>query len=61
MSAEVTPVPEILLVKATIGQKYTYFFGAGYAEGTGKMKPIKTLSAADLDNVVAFTRSLKKK
>jgi mono/diheme cytochrome c family protein len=30
-------------------------------EGTGKMKAIKTLSAADVDNVVAFMRTLKKK
>jgi pyruvate,orthophosphate dikinase len=37
MSAEVTPVPEIVSSKPT-GQKYTYFFGGGHAEGTGKMK-----------------------
>src|SRR4051794_16244203 len=37
MSAEVTPVPEIVPFKVT-GQKYTYFFGGGHAEGTGKMK-----------------------
>jgi len=30
------------------------------AEGNGKMKPVKTLSAADVDNVVAFMRTLKK-
>ena len=28
--------------------------------GSGKMKPVKTLSAADVDNVVAFMRTLKK-
>ncbi|MCU1308342.1 MAG: pyruvate phosphate dikinase [Acidobacteriaceae bacterium] len=37
MSAEVTPVPEIVPFKPS-GQKYTYFFGGGHAEGTGKMK-----------------------
>jgi len=30
-------------------------------EGTGKMKPIKTMSSADIDNVIAFMRSWKKK
>ena len=29
-------------------------------EGTGKMKAVKALSAADADNVVAFMRTLKK-
>jgi mono/diheme cytochrome c family protein len=29
-------------------------------EGTGKMKPIKTVTGADADNVVAFIRTLKK-
>lgn len=28
--------------------------------GKGKMKPIKTVSGADLDNVVAYVKSLKK-
>src|SRR5215475_9909185 len=28
--------------------------------GKGKMKPIKTVTGADADNVVAFVRSLKK-
>ena len=28
--------------------------------GTGKMKPIKAVSGGDLDNVVAYVRSLKK-
>ncbi len=30
-------------------------------EGSGKMKPIKGLGDADLDNVIAYVRSLKKK
>ena len=30
-------------------------------EGTGKMKPIKTMSAADIENVSAFMRAMKKK
>ena len=29
-------------------------------DGKGKMKPIKTLSGGDPDNIVAFVRSLKK-
>jgi mono/diheme cytochrome c family protein len=29
-------------------------------DGKGKMKPIKTASGADVDNVVAYVRSLKK-
>jgi mono/diheme cytochrome c family protein len=29
-------------------------------EGVGKMKPIKTVTGADADNVVAFIRTLKK-
>jgi hypothetical protein len=29
-------------------------------DGKGKMKPIKTLTAADADNVVPYIRSLKK-
>ena len=29
-------------------------------EGKGKMKPVKTVSAGDADNVVAYVRSLKK-
>ena len=29
-------------------------------EGTGKMKPVKTISGADLDNVIAYVHSLKK-
>jgi mono/diheme cytochrome c family protein len=29
-------------------------------DGKGKMKPIKTVSGADLDNAVAYVRSLKK-
>ena len=29
-------------------------------EGKGKMKPVKTVSGADLDNVAAYVRSLKK-
>jgi hypothetical protein len=29
-------------------------------EGIGKMKPIKTVTGADADNVVAFIRTLKK-
>jgi cytochrome c5 len=28
-------------------------------EGVGKMKPVKGLSATDVDNIVAFVRSLK--
>ena len=28
--------------------------------GKGKMKPIKTVTGADVDNVVAFMRTLKK-
>jgi mono/diheme cytochrome c family protein len=28
--------------------------------GKGKMKPVKTVSGADADNVVAYVRSLKK-
>src|SRR5947199_10695635 len=30
------------------------------SEGKGKMKPIKTVTGADADNVVAYVRSLKK-
>ncbi len=30
------------------------------ANGKGKMKPIKSVSGADADNVVAYVRSLKK-
>ena len=30
-------------------------------EGKDKMKPVKDVSGADLDNVIAFVRSLKKK
>jgi mono/diheme cytochrome c family protein len=30
------------------------------AEGKGKMKPVKTVTGADTDNVVAYIRSLKK-
>ncbi len=30
------------------------------AEGKGKMKPIKGLTPADVDNVIAFIRTLKK-
>jgi len=30
-------------------------------EGTGKMKPVKGLSDKDLDNVIAFVRTLAKK
>jgi len=30
------------------------------ADGKGKMKPIKTVTGADADNVVAYIRSLKK-
>ena len=29
-------------------------------DGKGKMKPVKTLSSGDADNVVAYVRSLKK-
>ena len=29
-------------------------------DGKGKMKPIKTVSGADVDNVVAYVKSLKK-
>jgi len=29
-------------------------------EGQGKMKPVKTVTGGDVDNVVAFVRSLKK-
>ena len=29
-------------------------------EGKGKMKPIRTVSGADVNNVVAYVRSLKK-
>jgi mono/diheme cytochrome c family protein len=29
-------------------------------EGMGKMKPVKTVSGSDADNVVAYIRSLKK-
>jgi len=29
-------------------------------EGTGKMKPPKNVSATDMDNVIAFIRTLKK-
>jgi mono/diheme cytochrome c family protein len=29
-------------------------------EGTGKMKPVKTLSAVDVDNVIAYIHTLKK-
>lgn len=29
-------------------------------EGTGKMKPVSSVTGADLDNVVAFVQSLKK-
>ena len=29
-------------------------------EGKGKMKPVKTVSAGDLDNVIAYVRTLKK-
>jgi hypothetical protein len=28
-------------------------------DGKGKMKPIKTISGADIDNVVAYVRTLK--
>jgi mono/diheme cytochrome c family protein len=30
-------------------------------DGTGKMEAVKVLSAADVDNVVAFMRTMKKK
>ena len=30
-------------------------------EGTGKMKPIKTMNAAEIENVSAFMRAMKKK
>jgi mono/diheme cytochrome c family protein len=30
------------------------------AEGTGKMKPPKNVSDADMDNIIAFVRTLKK-
>ena len=30
------------------------------SDGKGKMKPIKTVTGADADNVVAYIRSLKK-
>lgn len=30
------------------------------SEGKGKMKPIKTVTGADADNVVAYIRTLKK-
>ncbi len=30
-------------------------------EGTGKMKPVKKLSATDVDNVIAYVRTLAKK
>jgi|SRR6266849_6601722 mono/diheme cytochrome c family protein len=30
-------------------------------EGKDKMKPVKDLSSADIDNVIAFVRTLKKK
>ena len=29
-------------------------------EGEGKMKPVKTVSGKDVDNVIAYVRSLKK-
>ena len=29
-------------------------------DGKGKMKPVKTVTGADVDNVVAFMRTLKK-
>lgn len=29
-------------------------------EGKGKMKPVKTVSGADVDNVVAYVRSFRK-
>lgn len=29
-------------------------------KGKGKMKPVKTVSGADVDNVVAYVKSLKK-
>ena len=30
------------------------------AEGEGKMKPVKTVAGKDVDNVIAYVRSLKK-
>jgi mono/diheme cytochrome c family protein len=30
------------------------------ADGKGKMKPIKTVTGADVDNVIAYIRTLKK-
>lgn len=33
----------------------------GITDGTGKMKPVKGLSDKDLDNVIAFVRTLAKK
>jgi mono/diheme cytochrome c family protein len=30
-------------------------------EGTGKMKPVKEISDADIDNVIAYVRTFKKK
>lgn len=29
-------------------------------EGKGKMKPVKTVAGADVDNVIAYVRTLKK-
>jgi mono/diheme cytochrome c family protein len=30
------------------------------AEGKGKMKPVKTVTGGDVDNVIAYVRTLKK-
>jgi len=35
-------------------------FKTTITEGKGKMKPVKTVTGKDIDNVVAYVRSLKK-
>jgi mono/diheme cytochrome c family protein len=35
-------------------------FKTTITEGHGKMKPVKTVAGSDIDNVVAYVRSLKK-
>jgi mono/diheme cytochrome c family protein len=35
-------------------------FKTTITEGKGKMKPVKTVAGKDIDNVVAYVRSLKK-
>jgi mono/diheme cytochrome c family protein len=55
MKVEMNP-----LSSAEVQKKSDAELKAVVTTGTGKMKPVTTVTGADLDNVVAYVRSMKK-